>query len=538
MLDWNLYEFFGIIPAARGKQLPHGYATVAHDVDLTHGTLQPFREPLKVKEVSNAVRVYVHGCDIYTFGQCIEVAEWLPDCPRLFITGRTDYAETVEQTDNGPVYRRLGVPQPITPPDVQPISINSEKARSVAYVVTFVNNFGEESAPSLPSRDITIEDGTPVGINLIYSPPIEYDVRSMRVYRRETGFRTGAEKEQSLATNWFLVAEVEGTNATITDSLPILNIGYGLTTIEVREPPKYMLNIVSLEETGILAGSVANRLVFSQNLQPYNFPLSQEMTLDDNITALASVGNMLYVATDGYPYRVAAEVGCDTRECRQIIKYDIPMPMIACHTGKGSTATPFGMVYVSTDGLVLLSERGQEIITGDLFSADDWRMLEPQSMRLAYHKGAIFCVSAVMSFILWIDSTTYKDTKHKRLVSISDEPFDMVQTRQGELLLLNADGVYQWNAGTTWRPYRWVSEQIDSPFLYSITRIRVLVDNFGITCGLHSEKGSVVRSYPRGDTIIPYSRLGRNKTYQLEITGIGEVREVDVGVSALDMASK
>ena len=41
-----------------------------------------------------------------------------------------------------------------------------------------------------------------------------------------------------------------------------------------------------------------------------------------------------------------------------------------------------------------------------------------------------------------------------------------------------------------------------------------------------------------GDNILPFSRLGRHKVYNIEITGIGEVTEIDVGVSQLDMASK
>lgn len=85
MLDFSLYEFFGIAPRLRGKQLPQSYATVAHDVDLTHGVLQPFREPMKVSDKTGASRVASYGCDIFTFDQCVSVAEWLPDCPRLYI---------------------------------------------------------------------------------------------------------------------------------------------------------------------------------------------------------------------------------------------------------------------------------------------------------------------------------------------------------------------------------------------------------------------------------------------------------------------
>lgn len=539
MLDFSIYEFFGIVPRMRGKQLPASYATVAHNIDLTHGILQPFREPLKVSSKTGAARLVSYGCDLFAFNQCVDVAEWLPDCPRLYITGRVAYPEVATVSNGALSYRRMGVPRPAGPPHATATRVDSETSRAVAYIATFVNGFGEESAPSLPSMDVVVEDGQTVTVGLNYSAPFEYDVKQIRVYRRDTGFRVGAEKEQTLATHWYLVAEVSSDTVSISDSKLIKDVGYGLTSLEVREPPAAMNNITAIQDSAILVGSLANKLLFSENLQPYNFPISQEMTLDDNIVALGSQGNNLFVATDGYPYRLVADAGCDRRDCRQIMKYDQPMPMISCHIGRGSVVTPFGMVYVSADGLVLLSEQGSPVvITSDVLSADDWRKLEPHTMRLSYHKGALFVVSDAISFIFWVDANTYKDTKHKRMVTISDTPLDMVETRQGELMMMTPTGVYQWNAGTTLRPYLWVSEDIDASFVYAVTRIRVSVLSASATCTLESAWGEVTRDYATGDSSIPYKRLGRHKTYNIRIEGIGEVSELAVGVSQLDMGVK
>lgn len=541
MLDFSLYEFFGIAPRLRGKQLPQSYATVAHDVDLTHGILQPFREPLKVSDKTGASRVASYGCDIFTFDQCVSVAEWLPDCPRLYITGRVGYPEVATIEAGALSYRRLGVPRPAAPPRAvaEAVSTSSDKARSVAYVVTFVNGFGEESAPSLPSMDVVIDDGQTVVVSFEYDPAIEYDVKQLRVYRRDTGFRVGAEKEQTLATHWYLVAEESIDSIGIVDKKLIKDVGYGLTSLEVREPPTNLGNITSISGTAMLVGSSGNKLVFSENLQPYSFPIAQEMTLDDNIVALGSQGNTIFVATDGHPYRLVADAGCDKRDCRQIVKYDQPMPMINCHIGQGSVITPFGMVYVSADGLVLLSDSDSPaVITSDVLSADDWRKLKPHTMRLAYHKGALFVVSEAISFMYWVDAGTYKDTKHKRMVTISDEPIDMVETRQGELLMMTADGVYQWNASGTLRPYLWVSENIDANFLFAVTRVRLDVLSASVKCTLESARGEVSRQYATGDTIIPFSRLGRHKDYHIRVEGIGEVSELEIGVSQLDMGGR
>lgn len=539
MIDWSLYEFRGIVPRLQGRQLPKTYATVAHDVDLTHGTLKPFRDTKKVSDKSGGVRIHPYGCDIFTFTKCVSVAEWIPDCPRLFITGRVGYPESAEIVSGELVFRRLGVPRPIAPPQTSNHDVDTEKSRSVAYVTTFVNNFGEEGPPSLPSQEISIADGQSVALTFYYTPDFEYDIKRIRIYRRESGFRTGSEKESTPNTNWYLVAELPITSGSAIDNKSIEEVGYPLSTTEVREPPENMRNITIASETAVLVGTLANKILFSKNLQPHNWQVSQEMTLDDNIVAIESYGDSIFVATDGYPYRIDATTACDDRACRSVVKYDTPMPMIACHTGRGSVATPLGMIYVSADGLVLLTTGSTpKVISTDHFSADDWRKLQPHTMRLAYHKGALFVVSDSISFILWLDRTTYSDAEHKNLVTFSDEPTDMVQTRQGELLLLMEDGVYQWAAADKYRKYKWVSEPIQSGFLLALTRIRAKVLNNNVEVTLECPWGEVSRWHSPQSGTIPYQRLARHHEHFIRAEGTGELTELVAGVSGYDIGTK
>ena len=539
MLAWENYEFFGIVPRLRKKQLPKGYATVAHNVDLTHGTLKAFLEPKPIKQVpANQVRLYPWGCHLFTWGKCVDVAEWLPDCPRLFVTGNADYPQTATNDNGTLVYRRLGVPVPVVAPIATTTNADSDKSRSVAYLVTFVNSFGEEGGVSPPSNDVVIEDGQSVELSFRYNPPIEYDVEKLRIYRRETGFRIGQEKEQEFDTHWFLLDELDVSSRSYTDTLPITGLGWALENLDVREPPAALTNITAIPETAILAGSVGNKLLFSRNLQPHNWELGQEMTLDDNIIALGAVGNSLYVATDGHPYRVQADVGCDKRECREVFKYKQSFPIISCHTGRGSISTPFGFIYASTDGLVLLSEANATVITTEVLSQDDWRMLAPHTTRLAYCKGALFVVTDRISFILWLDSNTYGDTKHKKMVTISDVPVDMATTRQGELLLLQSNmSVEQWNAGNKLRPYKWVSSSVDVGFLFDLTRLRATVLNADSEISIVSNRAKITRRFPTGDRIIPFGRHGRVKEFNIEATGVGEVTEIVAGVSEIDISA-
>ena len=541
MLAWNNFDFAGIVPRLRSKQLPKGYATVAHNVDLSHGSIKAFLEPRYIKDApTTTVKLYAWGCDLLTWDKCVDVAEWLPDCPRLFVTGNADYPQTATMENGQLVYRRLGVLTPPSPPVATATDVHNDKSRSVAYITTFVNSFGEESGPSIPSNDVVIEDGQRVEVSFRYNPPIEYDIKKVRIYRRETGFNTGLEKEQQLQTHWFFLTELDIQAREFTDKTSIIDLGWAFDGIDVREPPANLTNITAIPQTAILAGSTANKLLFSRNLQPHNWELSQEMTLDDNVVSLGAVGNSLFVATDGHPYRVQADVGCDKRECRQVFRFAQSFPIISCHTGSGSLATPFGFVYATTDGVVLLTEGANpQIITSEVLSQDDWRKLAPHTARFAYYKGALFVVTQKISFILWIDSNTYADSKNKKMTTISDEPIDMTVTRQGELLLLQQAGtIVQWNAGTKLRPYRWVSADIDTGFMFDLTRLRAKVLNADTQISLISDRATITRRFPTGDTIIPFGRHGRVRQFNIEAVGTGEITEIVTGLSEVDMGTK
>jgi hypothetical protein len=272
---------------------------------------------------------------------------------------------------------------------------------------------------------------------------------------------------------------------------------------------------------------------FTENHQPWNWPAEQELTLDDNIVAMQDINGDLFVATDGHPYVIQGDIGCTKRECRTTQKFEYPLPMIACASGRGSVATPLGMVYVSQDGLVLLSRgAAPKIITDALFAFDDWRELRPETMRLAYYMGAVYCVSDTISFVMWIDASTYTEYEYQRLSTISDAPLDMVLTRNGQLLFLQDGGIWQWNSGSALRPYEWLSEPVNASFIYSVSRAHVTVRDYSTEFQMvapHSVYSRILAA--PWDDGFALKRLGRHKQYYIRFSGIGEVEYARLGVS-------
>jgi len=544
MITWELKTFAGISPRTPEHQLRPGFATKALDVNLFHGTLKPWRELEYLQDaVPGALRIHQYGCCTYSWPKCVRVAEWLPNCPRLYVTGRVAYPEVALIQDNCTLtYQRLGVYAPNNAPALSftPDSDPDTNTDQRAYCYTFKNNLGEESGPSYPSTGALVEDGAAVEVYGFEDPPIEYNITTICVYRRASGFHTGLEKEQEVVTDWLLVGEYPVGTDTVTDTTLLLNLGRAIPSRETREPPEKLRNITAISDTATLAGSVGNRLYFTENHQPWNWPIDQELTLDDNIMDMQDINGDLFVATDGYPYLIQGDAGCNKRECRAVHKFEYPLPMIACASGRGSVATPMGMVYVSQDGLVLLSKSTPpKIITDATFAFDDWRLLRPETMRLAYYMGAVYCVSEMVSFVLWLDASTYSEFEYQRLSTISDMPQDMVLTRNGQLLFLSEDKIWQWNSGDSLRPYEWISEPVNASFIFSVSRAHVTVIDYATTFELISDTATFSRVLGAPwDKAFAVKRLGRHMQYFVRFHGIGTVEYARLGVSYEELGSQ
>lgn len=532
--------FRGISPRTPEHVLGRGLATRAHNVDLSHGSLHAWREPLPVRQLpAGTMTLEMYGCCAYGWDSCVSVARWLPDCPRLYITGREDYPEVglVSLNDCGIEYQRLGVPMPSTLPLVSYITVPDKTVESSIryYVFTYVNNLGEESAPSYPSSALTVNDGQAVTVSGWAAQSPEYHVEKVRIYRLATGFRTGAEKEQEFTSDYLLVDEVPVTQGQYVDRKKDLDLQWALNTREVREPPANLQQITAIDGVATLVGFVGNKLYFTKNSQPWNWPLELEVTLDDNIVGLAADDGKLYITTTGRPYVVDGIADCGDRPCRPVVKSDYPFADIGCGYAHSRTITPFGLVYASAEGLVLLNSRdAPTVLTDPVLAARDWAVLRPDTTRLAYWRGWIICVTDEVSFMFLMDRRTYQEQASiADMTTISDTPVDMVLSDSGALLLLGSDGIVsQWDAGTTYRPYEWVCPiYVGSHHWWPAAMVEV---DGSTVITIEGENGALFSRTISSNRAFRTKRLGRNRKHYVRLAGTGEVTFIRMGETMVD----
>lgn len=461
-MNITLSSFGGIQPRTSAHSLGSYHATKAHNVNLRNGRLEPWQELCHYATAPElTASFHVWGCCALFWDRIVQVAEFAPDWGRLYITGRTEDPEVVTVSCKcEPTYFKLGVPAPTTPPFAEG-NENCERASDArSYVYTYVNAWGEESAPSPPSNVITVVDGANVLVSNIIYPPDGYNIVSANIYRSASGFRDVDGKVQKPLTDFLYVDTITFPSNSYFDSIPMANLSLPITTTKNRMPPKGLRNITRVEGVARLAGTTKNRVHLSENFQPHNWPVKFDLTLESNIVHMKALDQKLYVTTDTNPYVIDVS-NCDDTKCTPVTDVGVHIPDISCGYASSAIVTPHGLIYSSPLGVTLIDANARwHILTAKWLSEKDWRELKPTTARFGYWEGFLFVVTDMVSFLFNIDGDPYGDMKGSELSTISDKPIDMQTSTTGKLFMLEGTELAVWNMGDTYRPFYWESREL------------------------------------------------------------------------------
>jgi hypothetical protein len=350
------------------------------------------------------------------------------------------------------------------------------------------------------------------------------------LYRLVTGYRSGNEPNQEILSDYMLVAELSPSVTSFVDTVLLMDVGETLSTVENREPPAGLRHISHINSTGMLVGVTRNKVHFSEDMQPANWPAFEDWTLPDNIVNMVTLDTRVFVSTDGKPFVIDGDVKCGTREERVITDCDTSMPDISCGFSHSAIATPFGMVYSSADGVVLLDGEAKiTILTANFYDTESWRRLRPETARFAFWRGTLFCVTEAISLVMSLEAKNLGDNEFGVMATISDKPADMWVNGNGELLMLENDVIYQWDASNKLRPYKWRSRPIrNHGGRYSPTSARIAANKMTAV--------TLKPEHQMEDTIVVHDdrwfrlpRRGRHLSYQVGLEGTSVVEYLQFG---------
>lgn len=249
---------------------------------------------------------------------------------------------------------------------------------ATAYLYTFVNDLGEESAPSLPSATILRPDGVSVTVTTPTGLPTgvgaEWGIESKRIYRAVTG---------ATGTIYRFVAEIDLATADYVDNLSDDQLGEALESEGWELPPEDLEGILALPN-GIMVGFRRNQLCFSAQNRPHAWPTAYRLNTDTDIVGIGNIDTTVVAGTKSFPYLAIGS----SPDAYSMTKLEVPQAAVA----KRSFAylVGIGVVFASPDGYIAVSGAGQvRNLTEAVFTRKQWQALVPESIVATAHDDTL-----------------------------------------------------------------------------------------------------------------------------------------------------
>lgn len=357
--------------------------------------------------------------------------------------GRPEY-NTLDRLRNGDPYYWLGVPTPVLDGSLNAVGgVADDEDR--AYVYTLVTQYGEEGPPSAPVDAVGKEDGTWTfsGMDISVPNPAEQPVISKNIYRTVAGFST---------VEFFFVANIPLIVPSYIDTNPsdVIARNSLLESEGWTEAPVDIDNAVIMPNGFFLAWAGRN-IHFSETYRPWAWPPQYDLSTQYEIIGAGVFGQSAGIVTEGHPYFATGT----SPESTTLTKNNTAEPGLSQYS---IVSLPYGVLYASQNGLMLLSAKGVTNPTGDILTKDEWtEKYSPQNLRAAQYedeylgfyemdKGLVINPQDPNSSFIELDFFT---------------DVDQVQTdeRTGELYVIRAGVVYLWDSIMEARvPYKWRSK--------------------------------------------------------------------------------
>lgn len=350
---------------------------------------------------------------------------------------------------------------------------------ATSYTYTFVNDLGEESAPSLPSATVLRPDGIAITVTTPTDAPTgtdsDYAITTKRIYRGASG---------ASGSLFLFVTEIPLNQADYVDSLPDTELGPALESEDWDLPPSDLRGILALPN-GVMVGFRRNQLCFSAQNRPHAWPVRYRLNTDTDIVGIGNIDTTVVIGTKSFPY---AASGNDPA-AYSMVKFEVPQACVS----KRSIAylTAIGVVFASPDGLMAVSGVGQvRNLTESIFTRAQWQALAPDTiLGIAHDDVYHFFYSTNAGFALdmkasgfgliplaYHASAAYADPVTDNLYLLLDddsEPTDDQLPEPSTAPVPDDVTIYQFNADESAMVYRWKSKLYLLPVPAAFLRVQV-----------------------------------------------------------------
>lgn len=268
-------------------------------------------------------------------------------------------------------------------------------------------------------------NGIGAGINKIYIYRSEVTSAGQALYSYVDQFDVNLER---VTNNPAAVWVSNGSYYKYSDSKPNTSLGEACPSIYWDPPVTGLKGLVSLQN-GLFAAYKDSTIYVSDWNAPHAWPYEHTVTIDYPIVGLGSFGNTIVVCTEAAP--VLITVTDPTKPTTRAIQENCP-----CVSAGSIVSTRNGVIFASTNGLVLINSASPTFITEKIITQDEWLPLHPESLQAAFLNNTYYGfftnpTEKAAGFLFDLDSYTYS-TVYNSIVSSG-----MVYTSQPTKIVYN-----------------------------------------------------------------------------------------------------
>jgi hypothetical protein len=454
--------FGGIIPRLADRGLPDNAAQYAMNAKLYSGELRAWSRlrELATLPIANSLTTFHYrlgGVDKYLafpFHTYVVKAPLVNETlERIYWSNINGvFVNTATRIDaNQPAFR-LGVPAPGGVFTVVPTGGTQANAVTRVYLATLVSSFGEESTTSTPVTVTGNSDGTWTvnGLNNLVVDSVNYpNITKLRLYRT---ISSSGGTDYRMVNEWLIGARPASyvdniTEVDIADNFALQSLGWDL-------PPAGLKGLIGVAG-GFMAGFIGKTVYLSVPYQAQAWPADYQFAVEDNIVGLGTFGQTIVICTEG---RGALLTG-PSPDAMSLAKLEGVQP---CLSARSIVSTVAGVMYASTDGLVLVdggSSRA-EIMSKAWVTKTEWMsQFGPATQMSSVYQDRYFSFySDQLGLTVGFDDPVTGFTE-LQLSGVQSVDLDVLT---GQTLITVGNKVYEWDGdATSTLEYQWRSK----PFL-------------------------------------------------------------------------
>ena len=531
----SITSFSGVSPRTPPRYLQDNQAQTALNCPAFTGSLAP------LLGLSTAVHTLAKSGipqTIYRFGQDVrsDTQYWFSwstpvdvvrgpiagdTSERTFFTGADDYPRATNNAlalQGGLQYPlaayRLGVPAPVVEAVAAVSGTPSSGAltESRVYAYTWVNGWGEESAPSPATNQVEVQTGEVVTLSALEAiPGGEWNLTHRRIYRSVSG-------------TYLFVAEITAAATSYIDDVQSEDLGEELPSLTWSAPPSGLSGLTGLPG-GVLAGFVGRDVYLADPYHPFAWPEGYINTVDYPVVGLGRMDTTLAVLTTGTPYFLQGT----HPDSMAVVESDIEQ---ACVSKRSIVSMNGVVLYASPDGLVMLSSGGSKLFTEQLFTRAQWQDLNPASIHAYQHdmRYVAFYDTGATTGGFVIDMTTGTFVFHTvyATAGYNDLANDTLY------LAFSDRTVKKWAAGSA-LAMTWKSKKFSLPQATALSCAQVGADAYPVTLKVYRD-GTLVHTQSVASRSPFRLPPGCGRDWEFQIEGANEVFSVEAATSMQELA--